>query len=314
VSRILLATLALTVGVIFPAHGQADESLKVGTSIARPEAISGAWEARLASGDTVGLSIALIATVDGAATTLRGVQQQIRFINIVTYLRSGDHTKRTWWHSDMPGDFSFQHNRLRLREHDRVASLAVDLDLVFDPQQSRWTGLLRNAETSQNVVLLRPGGAEPTAPIGTWRWAPSGDGQSYCIHIGMGADRRLVMWSDVITLNGLFQYTNGQHPPARTDEMYAELAQDPMERRVGNGWRFKLGGWLGGSNITGELSDDGSTFAGEQMHYGNGVQDQHPHAFVWQRVAGTSCANAMTPLPGPSGIPRSGAGPPRGRG
>ena len=236
VSRIILATLALTVGVISPAHSQADRSLNIGASIARPEAITGAWETRLASGETVGLSIALSTTIDGAATTLQGAQQQVRFIRIVTYLRSGDSTTRTWWHSNMPGDFNFQHNRLRLRENTRAASAAVELDLVFDPRKSQWKGSIKNAETSQNVVLLRPGGADPTAPIGTWRWAPSGDAQSYCIHIGMGADRRLVIWDDVITLEGLITYVNGQHAPAQTNEMYAELANDPMERRVGDGW------------------------------------------------------------------------------
>ena len=80
-----------------------------------PDAITGAWEQHLVSGETLGLSIALITTVGGTATTLRGVKQYVRLVYIVSYLRSGSHTKRVFWQSDMPGHLYWHHNHLRLK-------------------------------------------------------------------------------------------------------------------------------------------------------------------------------------------------------
>jgi hypothetical protein len=61
----------------------------------------------------------------------------------------------------------------------------------------------------------------------------------------------------------------------------------------GERWLFHLGNGIGGNYITGQLSYDGSTFAGESMHYGNGLNDGRAHPFTWNRVAGASCAASL---------------------
>jgi hypothetical protein len=299
----MVVALALLVGVIASAAlGRSadegvDENFNVGDMIAHPERVTGAWEARLASGSTLGLSIALIATVDGTATTLRGAKQRIRFIRIIAYLRRGEQTRRTWWHTEVPGNFDWKYHRLRLHETSVPEDTStLDLDMLFDPIKSQWEGTFKNAEFSGHIILSRPGATEPKAPVGTWKSAPYGEAQSSCIHVAQGDDGRLIIWEDVTTLDGLMHYVNGLHAPAFSDEIYAELLEDPQERRIGDRWQFRLGNQLGGEDILGELNDDGETFSGEARHYGNGVEapGNPAYPFTWHRMDGMSCTAPLS--------------------
>lgn len=263
------------------------QSVKIGASVSHPEAITGAWEAWISPTLTVGIAIRLITNVDGAPATLRGKEQRVRFVSIITYTRDLDRSRRTWWNSDVPAEFDWQNNHLRLRQaRTGNDGYDVDLDLVFDPAKSQWKGTFKNPDYSGQVVLKRPDYiSSKHSPVGTWRW------DSECIHVGMGIDGRLLIWNDDINLSGLVIYgANGTRPPEKTDEGYGEFAEDTRLRFGGLRWMFDLGNGLGGEFITGRLSDDGSTFSGESTHYGNGVSDGQAHLFTWERVKGDSCA------------------------
>jgi hypothetical protein len=90
--------------------------LNLDASIAHPEAITGSWETRVASGEIVGLSIAALTSVSGAPTSLVGLNQHVQFYRLVTYVRDGGSTKRTWWHTAVDGYFDWQQNRLHFRD------------------------------------------------------------------------------------------------------------------------------------------------------------------------------------------------------
>jgi hypothetical protein len=257
--------------------------------LARPEETTGAWETRLPSGKIFGIAIAVVATVDGAPTMIPAVQQ-VSFLRVITYVRDGDRSTRTVWRAGNPGAFDWVH--LRLHAVSGLGPSDADLDLVFDSARSRWSGSFHDVQVSGNVILERPRGAEPKAPIGTWKWAPSGDAQSYCLHVAMGEDGRLVVWRDVITLSGLVHYGDGVHVPERTNESYGELQLDPLAERVGDRWRFQVYDGMGGERVSGELSADGATFSGEESHFESGVSDARhgPYPFIWRRIPGVSCA------------------------
>jgi hypothetical protein len=290
-----LATVAAAAQVVSP-----------GSVVLHPEEITGIWETGWpSSADTVlsshgvlGLSVALITTVPGTTKTFSGTEQKIQLIRIVTYLRHGDHSDSTVWWTGALGNLDWRDNHLRLHAvGSRNGPEPVDLDLVFDPAESRWSGSFKSPTFSGNVSLRRPLRGEPTAPTGTWKWSPNASGQSHCIHIGLGVDGRLVIWEDVLTLNGLSQYANHLHAPERTGESYGELSDDPMEQRLASGWRFRVGNGLGGDTFTGEVSDGGLTFSGGSKHFGNGIYGPNgpPTPFIWHRVEGDSCTAPPSP-------------------
>jgi hypothetical protein len=281
-------SLALAFGVAAVARGlpQSDDgNIRIGASISRPERITGAWEMRLASGEIFGLSLELHTTVDGAPTALEGTEQQIRFIRIVTYLRIEGHTDRTMWYATLPGDFHWQRNHLQLQAG------GADLDLVFDPLASRWTGTVKRSDFSGPVVLDRPSNTLPQAPTGVWNSSPPSSDHFGCIHVAMGNDRRFVLWMDYINLSGLARYGTGQTPPPRTDEIYGELLQDPKEERVGGLWRFDLTNGMWGTHVAGKVDGEGTRFSGEDTNFGEGyfLPGNPSRPLVWQRELGSSC-------------------------
>lgn len=268
--------------------------ISIGTSVAHPEAITGAWETWISPSMTVGMAIGLIATVDGAPATLRNMKQKLRFIRIVTYTRDRERSRSTLWNSDVPGDFNWKNNRLRLHQI-RTGNVPydVDLDLVFDPATSQWKGFFKNPDFAGQVILKRPDyKSSKSSPIGTWRWGAVGDSEFSCLHVGMGIDGQLLIWSDFIELSGRVIYgANGTRPPAQTDESYGVVfAEDPRLRFGGLRWMFDYSNGLWGEFISGQLSENGSTFSGESTHYGNGIGDGRAHPFSWERVMGDSCA------------------------
>lgn len=286
-----LIALSLVIGGALRSSG-ASQQVAIGASISNPEEITGPWEAQTSPARTVGFSIGVIATVNGPVTTLRGARQSVRFIRLITYARAIDRQQRTWWQSEIPGNFELHNNRLRFHQERNGSSLFdVDLDLVFDPVKHQWSGSFKIPDFSGQVVLKRPDYiSSPSSPIGTWRSGSTANGQFTCIHVGMGVDGQLVLWTDYIALPGFYHFANGLHAPARTDETYGYLLDDPRLRSGGLRWMFDFTNGMWGEFITGRLSEDRSTFSGESTYYGNGYSDGKAHAFDWERVTSGSCA------------------------
>jgi hypothetical protein len=287
----LAATLATIVSMTATSVCSGDPlSVSTGDTVVHPEEITGAWESWIDPVTTVGIDIYLVETVEGAPTTLRGADQKVRFLRVTTYVRHGDQSQRTWWSYDVPARFSWREGHLTLHQ-TRTANdpYDVDLDLLLDPAKSQWTGRFNSLGISKNVVLKRPQYVpSKSSPVGTWKGGDSPDFE--CMHIGMGIDGQLVVWSDGLSLTGLVIYgANGTRPPVKTDESYGMLSSDTMLRFGGKRWMFDYGNGLWGEFITGQVGNDGSVFSGEATRYGNGISDGRAHSFAWQRVQGDSC-------------------------
>ena len=270
--------------------------VSIGAPISNPESVTGVWESRSspAQPSIAGLAIQINTAIDGQATTLRHTEQRIEGVNIVTYVRDREHSKRTWWNTSMQGTFDWHDNHLRLHEEEALGDpFDVNLDLVFDPRKSAWSGSFANPDFSGTVLLKRPDYQEPKSPVGIWRSGEVAQGQFECVHLGMATDGQLVIWADFIRLPGFVHYSAQYPPPVTADESYGVLMNDPNVRFRPGVWIFDLATDLGGEFIAGKLSDDGATFTGESTHYGNGIYPVNgPYArpFRWQRVNGSSCA------------------------
>ncbi len=272
------------------------QNIGYGASILCPDAITGAWEDRLKSGDTFGLAIGMLATVPGATKFLTNQNKRIRFIRIQTYLRHGDQTKRTLWYTDLPGDFSWRSHHLRLHQPgpDYVPSIdayvaSLDLDWVFARPRNRWTGTVRSLGVAGTVTLVRSSRSDPEAPIGIWQVSRDLS-HVRCLHVMMSGDGQLVLWSDYLSIADNVPYANlatVRFPPAPIDESYGEFLNDPRARRSGNHWVFAEGNGLWREDLDGELDSSGMVFAGTFTHSGNGFVIPGPRPFKWDRISGT---------------------------
>jgi hypothetical protein len=269
-------------------------TIAAGAPILHPEVRTGAWEFRASPDRTIGLAVQLIEDVDVNAKSLANLKGTIRFIRVQTYVRVADRTTRTYWMSvQSKSAFEWKNDRLQIHQGASAGYgfLPIDLDLLLDAKRSRWEGSFHDPNYSGDVVLVRPTRSEPGSPIGAW-----GDDGS-CVHIAMGDDGKFVAWSDYTA----FTYPPPTPPqPLRAtgrQQSYAELEDDPMEHRSGQIWTFRIGNGLGGNTYTGELSDDGTSFAGTYIHDGNGIypiDNPHPvYPFTFRRGNGTSCTNSQ---------------------
>lgn len=272
---------------VAPAQATTDDAWTVGTSILHPEALTGHWEMKRPDGSIVGLSIELDTSVAGSGTPPSNVPRTIESTYIFTYVRDGQRVADRYWLKNMGAEVTGKHDRLQMHAVFPDGSVS-DVDLTLDPRTSRWRGTYRNADYSGPVVLIRPARSDSTAPIGTW----SGSGPyfgSYCVHVAMGDDGRLVAWTDLFKVPTAPQNTG---EPPRVFESYGQFYDDATApQRVDDHWRIDIGNNMGGETVDGSLSIGDAGFSGTARHYGNGVTARGNPALPvsWIRVAGPSC-------------------------
>ena len=151
----------------------------------------------------------------------------------------------------------------------------MDLDVVFDPQKQAWRGKLRDEWFSGNVELKRPLAPHVGFPIiGDWIDGNARSGAIRCLHVALGSDDALVIWSDSIDLPGFLNYARGDTlPPKTTPEL------------------FFTGTDLSGDVVLGKVAADGATFTGSSAHFGNGYSTGAFDPFVWRRST-SDCATS----------------------
>lgn len=104
-------------------------NVSLGSLITNVQAISGPWEQQVAPGKVAGVDIE-IRTV--------GNTQRVDNIWIATYVRNQGRSQRTFWSVMVPGEFSWQHNRLALREPvEPNENQPVTLDVTFNSKKKR---------------------------------------------------------------------------------------------------------------------------------------------------------------------------------
>jgi len=190
-----------------------------------PERLSGSWEVK---GDRAiyGLHIRLTTRVEGAPTTLIGVQQIFHSASIQVYERTGPTRKMGDgnWFSDDSRQVLWTDRRLRLKQAASQTGPDVQLDLTFDPVSDSWSGHFRRGIFDRSVTLLRPHPETPTAAspfVGTWSRPDIGNN---CIHIVQTGSGSLAGWSDDLATPGALRYANGTQPPVETLENYGAIA------------------------------------------------------------------------------------------
>lgn len=260
--------------------------VSVGSTVNTVAAITGAWEASVGHGRVAGFDIAISTQVQGAVKTPTGKVQRVIYVWLTTYIRTQGHSLRTFWRSGMPGKFIWERNRLVLRQpEDANSEHLVLLDLLFNPKTSRWRGRLENKWFAGRVLLKRP-----YVPhigfniIGDWVHGAMGQGEYSCEHIAMGADSRLVIWSDYIDFPGFARYSNRVTPPPATSS-YGTLDMDPEMQSVGGNLMFFTGTDMGGDLVFGHVNKLNNQFIGEAVHFGNGGSNGKFNQITWHRSA-----------------------------
>lgn len=278
------------------AGGTADldeTTIAVGARILHPEVRTGAWEFRASRDRTADLEVQVIEDVAPDTPSLVNLIGTIRSVEVDTDVRVAGQTTRAFWRSGQStAAFQWRHDRLRIHQKASDGFLPIDLDLQFDPRQDRWTGYFHDPSFSGRVALMRPNQREAGSPVGAW----GVDGN--CLHIAMGDDGRLIAWSDYTFFTYPTPSPNAPQPqqPSGRQQSYGEFEGDPMEKRSGAVWTFRIGNMLGGNTYTGSLGADGTTFSGTFVHDGNGISPRdnpHPvYPFTLHRGTGTSCSDA----------------------
>src|SRR3984893_15560590 len=137
-SRLVLLILFIFLPSCVPAYQpQPPRGTMRGFVIDHPERLSGSWEVK---GDHAiyGLHIQLTTRVDGAPITLIGVQQIFHSASIEVYERTGP-TRRLGdgnWISDESPPLVFKQATTQIGPE-------VQLDLIFDPVSTSWSGRFR---------------------------------------------------------------------------------------------------------------------------------------------------------------------------
>jgi hypothetical protein len=265
-----------------------------GASILHPERVTGVWDMLQPDGRAIGISISITTTVPGDATTLRNVPQEIEDITILTYTRYQGTNVRHWWPTRAPdGHLEWINNHLRFQALNARDGSQLDLDLMFDPAQNRWSGTFPDADYSGQAVLTRPAGTSPSAPIGTWQWMSVN--QPECIHIGLAEDGRVLTWSDRLSVRADPPLPHEQPLPDRNVEVYGETGYI-FYRYYGSLWELPIGSVLGGETVFGGLRKDRAIFGGSERHYGSGavLVGDPSVSFMWYRMSGDSCIDGAT--------------------
>jgi hypothetical protein len=258
-----------------------------GFVIDHPERLSGSWEVK---GDHAiyGLHIQLTTRVDGAPITLIGVQQIFHSALIEVYERTGP-TRKVGdgnWISDESPQLLWTDRHLVFKQATTQIGPEVQLDLIFDPVSTSWSGRFRRGTFDRAVTLLRPHpetGAARSPFVGTWsRPAP---GNNNCIHIVQTGSESLAAWSDDLATPGASRYANGIQPPVETFERYGSIAL--VEAVSPRAMLIELKALTAGCcSITyaGKLTPDGKEIQSGQS--GSAIRDN------WTRMRGDSCVAA----------------------
>jgi hypothetical protein len=268
-------------------------SVAVGSAIADPRSITGAWEQESGLGKAVGFDVEISTDAEGASKSLAGITQRVVVVWITTYVRTNGRSQRTFWSTNYGEQFSWQKDHLILHHRPSAAGNAnsVDLDVVFDPRKQAWLGTLQNEWFSGSVELTRPFVSRVGFPIvGDWIWGNGRNGYIACLHVGLGRDSTLVIWSDHISFPGFIYGQNGSPPPLSTREWYGSLGMDPEMKNIGSNILFFTGTAMSGDVVLGNVSADSTTFSGSAAHFGNGVSNGAFNPFAWRRST-SDCAS-----------------------
>ncbi|WP_213807921.1 hypothetical protein [Granulicella sp. dw_53] len=124
-----------------------------GFVIDHPERLSGSWEVK---GDHAiyGLHIQLTTKVNGAPTTLIGAQQIFHSALIEVYERTGPTRKvgdGSWFSDELP-QLLWTDRHLVIKESAAKTGPKVQLDLIFDPVSTSWSGRFRRGTVDRPVT------------------------------------------------------------------------------------------------------------------------------------------------------------------
>jgi hypothetical protein len=237
---------------------------------------------RLSDGRVLGLALWMSTTNPLGTTTLRGATQQIKNEQVSAYLRDGRTTTPRWFYISGAEETALDWTSDHLRNHGAAyqSGGAFSIDLSFDIVASRWTGTMHYADSSGKVLLVRPNGAAPNAPVGT---RGGGQDEGSCLHIAVGSDGQLVV------LDSLRQPALNDRAPVF--EEYGDRAPfSSIPKQADDQWQFAVGNFAGGVEVVGRLSAAGAIFAGTQRVYsGLHAPGNPPLPFTWHRVQGDSC-------------------------
>jgi hypothetical protein len=282
-----------------PAVPAEDRSPYLGNPIAHPESLSGLWEAPNGSGGAVGIHLSMWTTILGDATTLRGLEQSWRHLDVGVYERKvatsefGD--ENNFSDSSRGGHVRYENGRLTLSFAARAASdPSIDLDLLHQPDGS-WKGRFHRGEFDSEVTLRRPSpeaGTETNPVVGTWR---QDQGSIFsCVHIAQQSGTEYTGWSDALEIPGeMYKCAKNIPQPAEVFERYGEL----IKVNVQNGGKITLElyaftGMCCSHSFIGRLSADETAIEGAWPPGPN----QAPRDDVWRKMPDDSCT-ATEPMP-----------------
>jgi len=254
-----------------------------GSVMDHPERLSGSWEVK---GDhaVYGLRIQVNTRVDGAPSTLTGVQQIFYRALIDVYERTGP-TRKIGdgnWFSDESPQVLWTDRHLVLKQGATRTGPDVQLDLTFAPASNSWSGHFRRGSFDRSVTLFRPhteAGIARSPLRGTWSRPASGNN---CIHIVQTGSESLAAWSDDLATPGASRYANGIRPPVETFEQYGTIAL--IEAVSPRAVLIELKALTAGCcSITypGKLTPDGKELQSKES--GSAIRDN------WTRMRGDSC-------------------------
>lgn len=267
-----------------------DRSPHLGHPVNHPESLSGLWETSNGKGGAVGIHLLLTTSVPGNATTLNGVQQSWRSLEVGVYERKASSIQfgEQNYFSDSPrgGNVTYEDGRLKLHFITPVANEpSIDLDLMHNMDGS-WTGRFHRGAFDSKVTLRRPNSDNTGQGKIVGTWLESKSPASSCVHIGQQSATEYMGWSDALQTQGGMRIANSIPRPAEAIERYGEL----MKVNVQNGDKVSLE--LGAYNaiccshtFVGTLTANNRLLEGAWPPGAN----QSPHLSTWKKMPGDSC-------------------------
>jgi len=280
-------------GPVAPPISPEDRSPYLGHLVNHPESLSGLWETSNGKGGAVGIHLLLTTSVPGDATTLNGIQQSWRSLEVGIYERKGSTIQfgEQNYFSDSPrgGNVTYEHGRLKLHFIARVASdPSIDLDLMRNMDGS-WTGRLHRGSFDSAVTLRRPSfdSNGQSKIVGTWLESKSLT--SSCVHVAQQSATEYIGWSDALQTLGGMRIANSIPRPREAIERYGELMKVSLQN--GDRISFELYAYNAiccSHRFVGILSEDGTPIQGTWPSGTN----QAPHNAVWVRMPHDSCISS----------------------
>lgn len=267
--RAVWAGLVLVVGLQVGERGWG-QSIVPGAKIARPEDITGIWEAPDGQGGVVGVNVE-IDTRGEPGQDLRAPQEVELLAKVVFVRRKGSPDPVYAGFLYDPPD-----SLMEMSAHiwKLPTNVPEQLSLADRPEVDGWQGWMERGGQWKRVLLRRTSASQrPNPLVGTWRSAFGAD----CLHIAQGGDDAPIAWMDMLADMQRMRWAPGLKP-GQIMERYGAPLKPAI---IGSG--FVMFETTSGMGMPRQILVRGTANGTRLLGDGTGVNPD------WVRVRGASC-------------------------